>query len=99
MAVNQGDSNPIIVQAGRSFGIGVLINDSDTDGIIDQATLSPCNGSRGSTALIAEPVFDSPNAGALGFDQVSCTVDGNLGATSDAATAFVDINDAPFPSI
>ncbi len=78
-----------------SLAVAVLANDSDSDGTIDPETVTavaqPTNGT-----IAIDPVTGvvtyTPNAGFLGVDSFTYTVNDNAGATSNAATVTVTVS-------
>ena len=83
---------------GASVAIVVLVNDSDSDGVLDSTTVTVLSAPPNGSATI-DPVTGvityTPNGGFSGNDSFSYTVKDDLGVASNAATVTVFINDLP----
>ncbi len=75
--------------------IDVLANDTDADGTIDATTVVITNAANNGTlsvdAVTGEITY-TPNAGFVGADQFTYTVDDNDGNTSNEATVTITVN-------
>ncbi len=77
------------------LAIGVLDNDSDSDGTIDATTVAVASGpTNGSTSVNPTngQITYTPDANFNGNDSFTYTVEDNEGSTSNAATVSVTIN-------
>src|SRR3990172_8835484 len=78
-----------------SVVIDVLINDTDSDGTLDPATVTvvsgPVSGTTSVNTTTGEITY-TPYPGFFGLDSFSYTVDDNLGAASNIATVYVTVN-------
>ena len=81
-----------------AVSINVLANDSDSDGTLDPATVTvvsnPANGTT-SVNTTTGAITYTPNSNFVGTNTFTYTVKDNNGATSNAATVTVTVNDFP----
>ncbi|MCG8604915.1 tandem-95 repeat protein, partial [bacterium] len=83
---------------GSPVAIQVLTNDSDSDGVLDATSLrivdAPPNGSAAINPNTGEVIY-TPGGSFSGSDSFTYMVNDNDGATSNAATVSVEVNDIP----
>ena len=87
------------IQVDRNTTNNHVVNNttSDTDGTVDIATITASNGnvSGGTTSISAatgEIIYTPPSATFIGMDEYTYTIDDNNGATSNAGTVTVMVN-------